>query len=162
MLSPESFTLDSDRFFVSFMGEIFTPTELRAARLIAVGKVNKEIESDLNRCPGYAKQIAHEILRKTGCHNRAEFAAWFSEYASLVDPSFSISRVYSAAHLSDSLLRVACLVASGQQNSEIAAELNLSTLTVKLYMNKIMKKTKCKNRTEVGIWYRSIHRLREK
>ncbi len=158
MLSPESFTLDSDRFFVSFMGEIFTPTELRAARLIAVGKVNKEIESDLNRCLGYAKQIAHEILRKTGCHNRAEFAAWFSEYASLVDPSFSISRVYSAARLSDCLRPVACLVASGKKNAEIAEELNLTTGTVTCYVSRIMRKTKCKNRTEVGIWYRSIHR----
>jgi DNA-binding NarL/FixJ family response regulator len=46
---------------------------------------------------------------------------------------------------------VACLVAAGRTNLEIAGELNMSTATVKAYVGRIFNKLAVNNRVQVAI-----------
>jgi DNA-binding NarL/FixJ family response regulator len=44
-------------------------------------------------------------------------------------------------------------VAQAKLNKEIAYELNLTVGTIKEYLNRIFRKTRVINRTELALWY---------
>lgn len=143
------FVFESDSFSVPLLGELFTALELRTARLVAQGRVNKDIEAECHMGRNVAKQYVHRILRKTGCRNRTELAVWFAQYED-APPDSAV-----AAHLYPHETGVARLVAQGKRNSEIAEALGLTTATVKQYLHLIMRKTHCATRTQLALWFRA-------
>lgn len=63
-------------------------------------------------------------------------------------------------HLTDRELQVALLVACGQQDKEIAADLIISASTAKKHVSQILLKTRSQNRTEFTAWVWSNGLLR--
>ena len=56
------------------LGMPLSPREVQICRLIALGKVNKEIASDLKLEEGTIKVYNGRIFKKLGCSNRTEVA----------------------------------------------------------------------------------------
>ena len=56
------------------LGMPLSPREIQICRLIALGKVNKEIAGDLKLEEGTIKVYNGRIFKKLGCSNRTEVA----------------------------------------------------------------------------------------
>jgi DNA-binding NarL/FixJ family response regulator len=53
--------------------------------------------------------------------------------------------------------QIVVLVAQGRLNKEIAWDVGVKAGTVKEYMSKIFRKTGCRNRTEVAMWWLQLN-----
>lgn len=89
------------------------------------------------------------------CRCGAEFARFGTERVCPVcrKPKSRASRAADpASPLSPRQTQVIRLVGEAKLNKEIAAELHLSEGTVKEYLNKIYRKLKVRNRTDLALW----------
>ena len=52
--------------------------------------------------------------------------------------------------------QIASLIASGKQNRQIAGDLGVTTGTIKVHVNNILKKVEVRNRTALAVLYLSL------
>lgn len=55
--------------------------------------------------------------------------------------------------LTDREMQIACLIATGMKDKDIAAKLGITHLTVRQHVHKILKKLNLPNRTAIAIWH---------